>query len=642
MKHQNISVTGSLNLNGVGVATTANLNAYTASSNSKVDALIAQTGSYATTGSNTFTGAQVVQGTLTAQTLVVQTVTSSVLFSTGSNKLGSSLSNVQELTGSVGITGSLAINGTTAVVGSGTVNELAYFTASGTIASLTVATYPSLTELSYVKGVTSAIQTQLNAKAATLSGTTNYIPKFTSSSAIGNSNLINDANGNLGLGVTPSAWNLGKVIEIGNLGNFIWGLGSNDIMVGAGFYYFNGFKYVVSGSAVSAYEQASGTHTWYTAPSGTAGNAITFTQAMTLTAAGRLLINTPTESTYQLDVNGTGRFSRNDAANISVTIANAYINQGNLLNFQHNTAGSTTNGYIGHGGDNTGNFVILNNGITALSLARASGAATFSSSVTAASRIVSFSTTYGLFHTDSPSYNVYIDTRYISADNGYLLETGKNGANAVPYLALGTADTERMRITSGGYLKASNNGTYYDAAASYYEFKSNASDNTIFVWNSSASPNGIFVNYTNSPNGTGNNFLNFYDGNVTTQRFAVRSNGGIANYQANNVNLSDERTKKDISPLDSYWNKFKDIEIVKFKYKDQSHDDFNIGVISQQVESVAPEFVDIDGFGTTPEDGIPLKSIYTADLYHATIKVLQEAMIKIEELSAKVTLLENK
>ena len=47
---------------------------------------------------------------------------------------------------------------------SGTQNEIAYFDTTTSIASLTVATYPSLTELSYVKGVTSAIQTQLNAK----------------------------------------------------------------------------------------------------------------------------------------------------------------------------------------------------------------------------------------------------------------------------------------------------------------------------------------------------------------------------------------------------------------------------------------------------------------------------------------------
>lgn len=47
---------------------------------------------------------------------------------------------------------------------SGTINEIAYFDTVGSVKSLAVATYPSLTELSYVKGVTSAIQTQINAK----------------------------------------------------------------------------------------------------------------------------------------------------------------------------------------------------------------------------------------------------------------------------------------------------------------------------------------------------------------------------------------------------------------------------------------------------------------------------------------------
>jgi len=56
---------------------------------------------------------------------------------------------------------------TNPVTGTGTNNEIAYFNTTGsTIGSLTTATYPSLTELSYVKGVTSAIQTQLNAKSA--------------------------------------------------------------------------------------------------------------------------------------------------------------------------------------------------------------------------------------------------------------------------------------------------------------------------------------------------------------------------------------------------------------------------------------------------------------------------------------------
>lgn len=56
------------------------------------------------------------------------------------------------------------ILGYTPASASGTTNEIAYFTAGSTLASLSTATYPSLTELSYVKGVTSAIQTQIGAK----------------------------------------------------------------------------------------------------------------------------------------------------------------------------------------------------------------------------------------------------------------------------------------------------------------------------------------------------------------------------------------------------------------------------------------------------------------------------------------------
>jgi len=52
-----------------------------------------------------------VAGTLTAQTIVVQTVTSSVIYSSGSNVFGNDLSNTQVFTGSVKITGSLAVNG---------------------------------------------------------------------------------------------------------------------------------------------------------------------------------------------------------------------------------------------------------------------------------------------------------------------------------------------------------------------------------------------------------------------------------------------------------------------------------------------------------------------------------------------------
>jgi hypothetical protein len=65
-----------------------------------------------------------------------------------------------------------------------TVSTIAHFDGSKSIKSLATSTYPSLTELSYVKDVTSAIQTQLNGKVTSFasgadgtasSGTTNTI-----------------------------------------------------------------------------------------------------------------------------------------------------------------------------------------------------------------------------------------------------------------------------------------------------------------------------------------------------------------------------------------------------------------------------------------------------------------------------------
>jgi hypothetical protein len=66
------------------------------------------------------------------------------------------------------------------------------------------------------------------------------------------------------------------------------------------------WKYINSDFA-SNYEQYNGTHTWSTAASGTAGNAITFTQAMTLDASGNLGVGTTSPSVNGIDiVKGSG------------------------------------------------------------------------------------------------------------------------------------------------------------------------------------------------------------------------------------------------------------------------------------------------------------------------------------------------
>ena len=78
---------------------------------------------------------------------------------------------------------------------SGTINEIAYFDSSTTIASLTVATYPSLTELTYLKGVTSAIQTQIGTKAPSTSPT--FGTSITGSYLTASEILITDGSKNI-------------------------------------------------------------------------------------------------------------------------------------------------------------------------------------------------------------------------------------------------------------------------------------------------------------------------------------------------------------------------------------------------------------------------------------------------------------
>ena len=120
------------------------------------------------------------------------------------------------------------------------------------------------------------------------SGTAGNTISFTQSMTL-------DGSGNLGLGVTPSAWSLLKGLQ--TVGGGFFGSNSNSTFVGANWYYDGANKYMANGFA-SRYITESGTHAWYNAPSGTAGNAITFTQAMTLDASGNLLVGTTTSPSY--------------------------------------------------------------------------------------------------------------------------------------------------------------------------------------------------------------------------------------------------------------------------------------------------------------------------------------------------------
>jgi hypothetical protein len=119
-----------------------------------------------------------------------------------------------------------------------------------------------------------------------------------------------DSSGNLGLGVTPGAWSGWKAVQVSPIASLasISGytvLGSN--WLGAS----GSDKYITTDYA-TRYLQVSGQHQWQIAPSGTAGNAITFTTGMTLDNSGNLLVGTtsniyPAANRTVINVNGTSQ-----------------------------------------------------------------------------------------------------------------------------------------------------------------------------------------------------------------------------------------------------------------------------------------------------------------------------------------------
>ena len=189
--------------------------------------------------------------------------------------------------------------------------------------------------------------------------------------------------------------------------------------------------------------------------------------------------------------------------------------------------------------------------------------------------------------------------------------------------------TERMRINNTGSV------TLFGAAS--------VASGTHSFQDNGSSPNTVRLYNTTDSNNTGNRFL-ICDAAASVLRAEIRSNGGLANYSANNANLSDRNAKKDISPAADTWNCLKEWKIVNYRYKDQPDDaDLNLGVIAQQVAESCPEVITIfqeakEATETEPaqEERLGVKE---QQMYWMAIKALQEAMDRIETLEADVAAL---
>jgi hypothetical protein len=136
-----------------------------------------------------------------------------------------------------------------------------------------------------------------------------------------------DVNGNMGIGISSPAYKLhvngslrstdSTISDVGIAAYGAWtSIQENGFYDASANYLHNAVKTAGANdvwnyrytNAATRYQQLMGVHKWYTAPSGTAGTAISFTQAMTLDVGGNLGIGTASPS-YKLDVTGSARIT---------------------------------------------------------------------------------------------------------------------------------------------------------------------------------------------------------------------------------------------------------------------------------------------------------------------------------------------
>jgi hypothetical protein len=120
-----------------------------------------------------------------------------------------------------------------------------------------------------------------------------------------------DTSQNVGIGTTPSAWG-GSAVQLQLKTNFGFRSDASSAQIINNAYYDgSGWKY--TGTGVSFIQEfgggVSGNLVWYTAPSGTVGNAVTYTERMRLDSSGNATFNTSSVSqaqTYKFYGYGSG------------------------------------------------------------------------------------------------------------------------------------------------------------------------------------------------------------------------------------------------------------------------------------------------------------------------------------------------
>ena len=216
-----------------------------------------------------------------------------------------------------------------------------------------------------------------------------------------------------------------------------------------------------------------------------------------------------------------------------------------------------------------------------------------------------------------------------SANNATLVSQSGGAASGIEFWGYtGSAWAERMRIDSSGNLLV---GT--TSANGRLTVSSSSSDAVAAtIANTSASPYGLLTDFTSDPNNATNYGYKFRLTN-NTNIYTIFSNGTTSA-------RSDERFKKDIETTrDGYAEDLSKLRVVKYRWHNaEENSPKELGFIAQEVEQVFPNLISTE----MNDDEVDVKSIKTSVFIPMLVKAIQEQQTIINDLKARITVLEAK
>ncbi len=220
-------------------------------------------------------------------------------------------------------------------------------------------------------------------------------------------------------------------------------------------------------------------------------------------------------------------------------------------------------------------------------------------------------------------------------------------------MIFGTNNTERARITSGGYFKASDTGAYVNSTGSYHELRNTASSQVLYATatNASYASSVIEIATTRAANGA---FNMLYAAANSVAQFYVTGDGVIYAQNTTVQSASDVRLKENIRDASDGLNIITSLRPVRFDFKKGYGNDRTnqLGFIAQEIEPVFPDAVSVmtmdeptgnfDAGGNLITEKVEYKTVGPGALIPVLVKAIQEQQALIQTLTARVAQLEGK